>query len=214
VICVQNHDQVGNRALADRLSAMLPFVAVRLAAALMFVAPALPLLFMGEEYGETAPFQYFTSFIDRALTVAVRQGRTAEFARFAWARPIPDPDAPGTFVASRLNHALAQAPRHRELRRYYRDWLSLRRAHPALGASGKALTRATLDAAGEVLTVTRSAPGGERVVLVANLTAEPRPLAVARPRRRLIDSADPRFGGPGTESPLAPYQVLLDEATG
>jgi len=183
-------------------------------AALMFVAPALPLLFMGEEYGETAPFQYFTSFIDRGLTEAVRRGRAAEFSRFAWARPIPDPDAPSTFVASRLNHALAQAPRHRELRQYYRDWLALRRDHPALGAAGKHLTRATLDAAGEVLTVTRSAPGGERVVLSANLTADPRPLTAPRGRRPLLDSADPRYGSPGTGLPLAPYQVLLDEATG
>ena len=214
VICVQNHDQVGNRALADRLSTMLPFEAVKLAAALMFVAPALPLLFMGEEYGETAPFQYFTSFIDRGLTEAVRRGRAAEFSRFAWARPIPDPDAPSTFVASRLNHALASAPRHRELRQYYRDWLALRRDHPALGATGKHLTQATLDAVGQVLTVTRSALGDERVVLSANLTAEPRPIANPPGRRRLLDSADPRYGSPGTGSPLAPYQVLLHEATG
>jgi maltooligosyltrehalose trehalohydrolase len=214
IVSVQNHDQVGNRALADRLSTMLPFEAVKLAAALMFVAPALPLLFMGEEYGETAPFQYFTSFIDRGLTEAVRRGRTAEFARFAWSRPIPDPDAPGTFVASRLNHALAGAPRHRELRQYYRDWLALRRSHPALGPAGKPLTRASLDDAGDLLTVTRATPGGQGLVLTANLTAEPRPLGVPRGRRPLIDSADPRYGGAGTESPLAPYQVLLDEATG
>jgi maltooligosyltrehalose trehalohydrolase len=215
VICVQNHDQVGNRALADRLGTIVSFEAVKLAVALLFTTPALPLLFMGEEYGETAPFQYFTSFIDRELTEAVRRGRAAEFARFAWARPIPDPDAPGTFVASRLNHALAGAPRHRELYRYYRDWLALRRAHPALGAAGKPLTRASLDADGHVLTVTRSGPGGERVVLSANLTGEPRPLVSAPGRRRpLLDSADPRFGGPGTASPLGPYQVLLDEPTG
>jgi maltooligosyltrehalose trehalohydrolase len=215
IISVQNHDQVGNRALADRLGTMLPFEAVKLAAALLFVTPALPLLFMGEEYGETAPFQYFTSFIDRDLTEAVRHGRTAEFARFAWTRPIPDPDAPSTFVASRLNHSLASAPRHRELYQYYRHWLELRRAHPALGATHKQRTRVTLDAAGEVLTVTRWAPSGEGVVMLANLTGAPRPIA-APPglRRRLLDSADPRFGGPGGTAPLAPYQVLLDEATG
>jgi maltooligosyltrehalose trehalohydrolase len=143
----------------------------------------------------------------------VRRGRAAEFARFAWGRPIPDPDAPSTFVASRLNHALADAPRHRELHQYYRDWLRLRRSHPALGARGKALTHAAFDPAGEVLTVTRAGPGGERVVLTANLTDEPRPLEAPRGRRRLLDSADPRFGGGATGSPLAPYQVLLDEAT-
>jgi maltooligosyltrehalose trehalohydrolase len=213
VICLQNHDQVGNRALADRLGTILPFEAVKLAAALLFVTPALPLLFMGEEYGETAPFQYFTSFIDRGLTEAVRRGRAAEFARFAWGRPIPDPDAPSTFVASRLNPSLAQAPRHRELLRYYREWLALRRSHPALGASGKSLTQASIDPDGHVLTVARSAPDGRRAVLRANLTGEPRPIAVPPPRHRLLDSADPRFGGSATGPPLAPYQVLLDEAT-
>jgi len=214
VISVQNHDQVGNRVLGDRLSTILPFEAVKLAAALLFVSPALPLLFMGEEYGETAPFQYFTSFIDRELTEAVRRGRTAEFARFAWARPIPDPDAPSTFVASRLNHSLATAPRHRELYQYYRRWLELRRTHPALGAAHKAATRVSLDATGQVLTVRRSAPSGEAIVLSANLAAEPRPLgAPPAGRRRLLDSVEPRFGGAGTTAPLAPYQVLLDEAT-
>jgi maltooligosyltrehalose trehalohydrolase len=214
IISVQNHDQVGNRALADRLSAMLPFEAVKLAAALLFVAPALPLLFMGEEYGETAPFQYFTSFIDRELTEAVRRGRAAEFARFAWARPIPDPDAPSTFVASRLNHSLAGAPRHRELLHYYRRWLELRRSHPALGAEGKDRTRVALDPAGEVLTVRRSAASGAAIVLTANLTAEARPMDVPGGVRRLLDSAHPAFGGPGTPAPLGPHQVLLDEATG
>jgi maltooligosyltrehalose trehalohydrolase len=214
IVSVQNHDQVGNRALADRLGTILPFEAVKLAAALLFVAPALPLLFMGEEYGETAPFQYFTSFIDRDLTEAVRRGRTAEFARFAWNRTIPDPDAPATFVASRLNPALAGAPRHRELLQYYRRWLRLRRSHPALGAAGKERTRATLDTAGQVLTVRRSAAGGAGVVLVANLTAEARPTAAPAGARRLLDSADPAFGGPGATVPLAPYQVLLHEVTG
>ena len=214
VISMQNHDQVGNRALGDRLSTMLPFEAVKLAAALLFVTPALPLLFMGEEYGETAPVQYFTSFLDHDLTEAVRRGRSAEFARFAWARPIPDPDAPSTFVTSRLNHSLAGAPRHRELYQYYRLWLELRRAHPALGAAHKPGTRVTLDAAGEVLTVARPAPSGARVVLTANLTGEPRLLgAPPKGGRRLLDSADPRFGGSGTNVPLAPYQVLLDEVT-
>jgi maltooligosyltrehalose trehalohydrolase len=211
VISVQNHDQVGNRALGDRLSTIIPFEAVKLAAALMFVSPAVPLLFMGEEYGETAPFQYFTSFIDRELSQAVRRGRAAEFARFAWTRPIPDPDAPGTFVTSRLNHALAAAPRHGELHAYYRRWLELRRTHPALGAAHKQRTGATLDAAGDVLTVTRSAPGGESIVLTANLTPKPRPLAAPPRGRRLLDSGELRFGGTGPSTPLGPFQVLLDE---
>jgi len=210
VVFLQNHDQVGNRAQGERLSTLVGLDAARCAAALLFVAPALPLLFMGEEYGETAPFLFFTSFLDPALAEAVRRGRAAEFSRFAWTQPIPDPGAPSTFVASRLNHALANARRHRALREYYRAWLALRRTHPALGARGKARTRAAIDAEGAVVTVTRVGPAGETVRLVANLTDEPRPAPAEHdPRRILLDSADPRWGGPPRVEPLAPYQAVL-----
>jgi maltooligosyltrehalose trehalohydrolase len=212
VVCVQNHDQVGNRAQGDRLGQVVPFEAVKAAAALLFTAPALPLLFMGEEYGETAPFQFFTSFIDRTLIEAVRRGRAAEFSRFGWQGTIPDPAEPSTFVRSRLSHALANAPRHRELRDYYRRWLALRRAHPALGSAGKDRTRAALDDAG-VLTVDRSGVDGERVRLLTNLTGSPQPLQLPAGWRVLMDSADRRWAGPGDVRPLAPWQALLLEAT-
>src|SRR5213076_2184746 len=114
----QNHDQVGNRAQGDRISTIAPFEAVKLAAGLLLAAPAIPLLFMGEEYGETAPFQFFTSFLDRKLADAVRSGRTAEFSRFAWEGTIPDPGQRATTPrAARLLPALAgttpRAPRPR-----------------------------------------------------------------------------------------------------
>jgi maltooligosyltrehalose trehalohydrolase len=212
VIFIQNHDQIGNRAQGDRLGALVPFEALKLAAALLFVAPAVPLLFMGEEYAETAPFQYFTSFLDRDLAEAVRRGRALEFARFAWQGPVPDPGDPATFVRSRLNPALAGAPRHRELREYYRRWLRLRRRHPALGARGKSGTRADLDPSGAVLTVERAAPSGPGLRLLANLTGEPQPLTEAVPPEAvLIDSADPAFGGPGRVAPLGPWQAVLYE---
>jgi maltooligosyltrehalose trehalohydrolase len=213
VVCIQNHDQVGNRARGDRLGSVVPLEAMKLAAALMFVTPALPLLFMGEEYGETAPFQFFTSFLDRDLVEAVRRGRTTEFTRFAWQGTIPDPGDPATFVRSRLNHPLASAPRHRELREYYKQWLAVRRAHPALGARGKAATQVVTDAAGHVLTVTRSGADGARITLHANLSATPRTAPPMAPEWRiLIDSAEARFGGPGKGRPLLPFQVLLYEA--
>ena len=210
VVCIQNHDQVGNRAQGDRLGAVVPFEALKLAAGLMFVAPALPLLFMGEEYAETAPFQFFTSFLDPGLVEAVRQGRVAEFTRFAWQGAIPDPGDPATFVRSRLNHPLANAPRHRELREYYKHWLTVRRDHPALGADGKSSTTASTDDAEHVLTVTRSGVNGARITLHANLTAMPREAPAMSPEWRVIvDSAEARFGGPGKGRPLLPFQVLL-----
>ena len=211
VICVQNHDQVGNRAQGDRLSTIAPFEAVKLAAGLLLAAPAIPLLFMGEEYGETAPFQFFTSFLDRDLAEAVRKGRTEEFTRFAWQGAVPDPTEPATFVRSRLSHSLAGAPRHRELHQYYRRWLALRRTHPALGTHGKAQTQAAVDAKGTLLTVARDAESGPGVRLFANLTNETQPApAIAAEWRLLIDSDDTRFAGRGRPA-LAPFQLLLFE---
>ena len=137
-----------------------------------------------------------------------RTGRAAEFAKFAWAGGVPDPGAPATFLRSRLNHALATAPRHRELREFYRRWLAVRAQHPALGARHKERTRVALD--GDVLTLSRSEPGGAGVTLVANLSGERRPIP-AISGRSLIDSADPRFGGASGTSPLAPYHSILFE---
>jgi len=213
VICVQNHDQVGNRAQGDRLSTVAPFEAVKLAAGLMLAAPAIPLLFMGEEYGETAPFQFFTSFLDRDLAEAVKKGRAEEFSRFAWQGAVPDPGEPATFVRSRLNPTLAGAPRHQELSQYYRHWLALRRAHPALGARGKERAQATVDAKGTMLTFSREAESGPGVRLLANLTNEARPgPTVPADWRLLLDSDDPRFGGQGRPA-LAPFQLLLYETS-
>jgi maltooligosyltrehalose trehalohydrolase len=212
VVCLQNHDQVGNRAQGDRLSTIVSFAATKMAAALLFAAPALPLLFMGEEYGETSPFQFFTSYLDPALVEAVRRGRAAEFARFGWEGKIPDPSEPATFLRSRLSHPLAGAPRHRELRDYYRQWLSLRRSHPALGAPGKDRTTCDVDPTNSVLTLRRLGPSGAGVCLAANLTAAPSPFAPpAADWRVLLDSEDKRFAGSGTGRPLAPYQAVLYE---
>ncbi len=213
VISVQNHDQVGNRAQGERLSALVPLAAIKLAAALLFIAPAIPLLFMGEEYGETAPFQFFASFLDRDLAGAVRKGRAAEFGRFAWQGQIPDPGDPSTFERSRLNHSLAGVPGHHELREYYRHWLALRRSHPALGTGNKPATRADLDPTGDTLTVRRAAASGAEVRLVANLTGAPRSWGEADVDwKLLLDSNEIRFGGTGpTPTPLGPYQVVLYE---
>jgi maltooligosyltrehalose trehalohydrolase len=211
VLALQNHDQVGNRAVGDRLSTVVSFAAVKMAAALLFAAPGLPLLFMGEEYGETAPFQFFTSFLDPALVEAVRQGRAAEFKRFGWEGKIPDPSEPATFLRSRLSHALAGAPRHRELYQYYRQWLTLRRAHPALGAGGKTRAQCEIDETQGLLTLTRPAPDGSAVRLIANLTAAATPVALPITTQVLLDSEDRRFAGSGTTRPLAPYQAILYE---
>jgi maltooligosyltrehalose trehalohydrolase len=109
VICAQNHDQVGNRARGERLTALVPRGACKLAAVLLLLAPETPLLFMGEEYGEQAPFQFFSDFSDPALRQAVSQGRRREFSEFEW-NQVPDPHDPATFERSKLQWNLDHRP--------------------------------------------------------------------------------------------------------
>ncbi|HYS52380.1 MAG TPA: malto-oligosyltrehalose trehalohydrolase [Thermoanaerobaculia bacterium] len=122
VVFAQNHDQVGNRMHGERLSTLVSPEKLRLAAAVVVLSPFLPMLFMGEEYGETAPFQYFTSHSDPGLIEAVRRGRREEFEDFEWVGEAPDPHDHETFRRSKLNWR-EDGP----LRDLYRDLLRLRR---------------------------------------------------------------------------------------
>lgn len=132
VVSAQNHDQVGNRMMGDRLSTIVSPEKVRLAAAVIILSPFLPMLFMGEEYGETAPFQYFTSHADADLIEAVRKGRREEFDDFDWHGTPPDPHDEETFLRSKLNWSLLDAEEHAEIWRLHRELLQLRRDTPAL----------------------------------------------------------------------------------
>jgi maltooligosyltrehalose trehalohydrolase len=107
VICIQNHDQVGNRAQGERLTALIPRGARMLAAALLLLAPETPLLFMGQEYDEPNPFQFFTDYGDPTLQKAVSEGRRNEFKDFDF-QDVPDPQDPGTFNRSKLNWRLTE----------------------------------------------------------------------------------------------------------
>ena len=138
VVAIQNHDQTGNRARGERLATLVSPEALRLAAALLLLSPYVPLLFMGEEHGETSPFLYFVSHGDPALVEAVRRGRQEEFAAFAWSGEVPDPQAEETFEASRPRWERARSGPGATMLALYRDLLRLRRSAPALrpGAAG------------------------------------------------------------------------------
>ena len=129
VVYAQNHDQIGNRMRGERLAAIVSPAKLRLAAAAVILAPFLPMLFMGEEYGETAPFQYFTSHSDEDLIEAVRRGRLEEFDDFDWNGEAPDPHAEETFQRSKLTRRGDDS-----LRQLYADLLRLRRETPSLRA--------------------------------------------------------------------------------
>ena len=131
VAFTQNHDQVGNRARSDRYAASLPPAAVRLAAGILLLAPRLPLLFMGQEYGETNPFPFFSDFSDPKLVEAVREGRKKEFAYFGWDGEVADPFDPATRDSAVLSWAWTD-PVRAGIRRLYRDLLRLRRELPIL----------------------------------------------------------------------------------
>ncbi|MEU2852756.1 malto-oligosyltrehalose trehalohydrolase [Streptomyces syringium] len=130
----QTHDQVGNRALGDRLSARLSPGLLACAAALVLCAPFTPMLFMGEEWGARTPWQFFTDHTDPALAEAVRTGRRREFAAHGWAeKDIPDPQDPATRDRSCLDWSEPDRAPHRGLLDWYRRLIALRRTEPALG---------------------------------------------------------------------------------
>ncbi|MGH7830852.1 MAG: DUF3459 domain-containing protein, partial [Candidatus Binatia bacterium] len=203
VVFAQNHDQVGNRMLGDRLSEAAPFEALKLAAATVILSPFLPLIFMGEEYGEEARFPYFVSHSDPELVEAVRRGRKEEFAGFRWQGEIPDPQDRQTFTSAKLNHGLRQKDRHRLLHDFYRELIRLRKQIPALARSSKE----TMDVIGyeedRVLLVRRWADGGE-VFMISNFGDKQTAVSLPVPEGRwqkLLDSTDERWHGTGSALP-------------
>ena len=131
VIAVQNHDQVGNRATGDRMSALVDEGSLQAAAALLLTAPFTPMLFQGEEWAASSPFQYFTDHADPDLGAAVREGRRREFAAFGWLpEAVPDPQDRATFDRSKLVWDELDEPYHRRVLDWYRALIELRRRLP------------------------------------------------------------------------------------
>jgi maltooligosyltrehalose trehalohydrolase len=203
IVFAQNHDQVGNRPLGDRLAQAASLDQLKLAAGAVLLAPNIPMLFMGEEYGETAPFQYFVSHGDPVLVEAVRKGRAEEFARFRWGGEIPDPQSEETFQRSKLNWELRKEGRHRVLWDFYRKLLRTRREIPALAHPDKRATEVTAFAPEKVLLLRRWT-GSSQIFAVFNFSARRFTLSLPVPAghwRKQLDSAEPRWQGQGSELP-------------
>lgn len=200
VVATQNHDQVGNRAHGERLPALAPPEAVKALAALLLLSPFTPMLFMGEEYGETAPFLYFVSHSDPVIVDMVRNGRRGDFEEFARGAPPPDPLAESTFARSRLDHALAEAEPGATLLALHTRLIALRRALPRAGVE----TARPIDRLFR-LRYSRSGTGdGADAIVIANLGdhEETVTLDADRPAWRLaLDTAAARWGGPGSGLP-------------
>ena len=197
VVCIQNHDQVGNRMRGERLSALTDFETLKLAAGAVLLSPYVPLLWMGEEYGETAPFLYFISHNDPTLVRAVRQGRGEEFSDFHDDGDCPDPQAEQTFLRSGLQWELLDRQPHRILLDYYHYLIALRKERPNY-ADRSQMTVHTVEAMS--LLVWQRPFADCCWCCVMNFGRTPGryslPDASSRWKTRL-DSADPHWHGPG-----------------
>ncbi|NLC11604.1 MAG: DUF3459 domain-containing protein, partial [Firmicutes bacterium] len=152
VVCLQNHDQVGNRGRGERLSLLVDFPFLKAAAGLLFMTPYIPLLFMGEEYAEKKPFLFFTDYIDQKLKKAVSEGRKEEFKGFNW-DVFPDPEDDASFFNSRLTPEAEWKEENKKILNFYKDLIALRKKHPALHFLDKDNTQVKVN--GRVVEVSR-----------------------------------------------------------
>ncbi len=195
VAFTQNHDQVGNRPLGDRLDREAGLDGSRVAAALVLLSPFTPMLWMGEEHAEPAPFQYFVSHGDPELVEAVRRGRAAEFADFETGRPVPDPQAEETFLRSKISWPVLDAPPHRAMLAYYTRLIELRRDLRVVARADAV----RCEAAGPVIVMWY----GEATpaIVIANVSPSPRRIPPpsgapgAEELKIVLNSEDPTWGG-------------------
>jgi len=206
---LQNHDQVGNRALGDRIGHLVPPEAQMAGAALVLLGPFVPLLFAGEEWAASAPFQYFTAHGDEALGAAVREGRRREFPGFLRdGIEVPDPQDPATFERSRLLWAERATEPHTSMLAWYRRLIAFRAAHPELRDGSRPTV--SVDAQAGWLVMERG-----RLRIAANLgpAACAVPLEGPGPWRILLASND-RTALSGGRVDLPGWSVAVAEPAG
>lgn len=213
VVCSQNHDQVGNRRVGERSSTLICFDAQKLSAGAVVLSPFIPMLFMGEEYGETAPFLYFTNHSDPQLGKAVREGRRAGFSGFHADGDVPDPQAQSTFWASKLDHHLRKSPPHQTLLNFYRELLHLRKTLPALSEIDRCIVSVTSGEPDSCLCVLRSF-ADQSLSIVFNFgdkSANCSGRFTSGIWQKVLDSSETKWMGMGATTPAlftAPIQGL------
>jgi maltooligosyltrehalose trehalohydrolase len=216
IVFIQNHDQVGNRPLGERFNEVTDFESYKLAAGAMLVSPYIPLLFMGEEYAEINPFQFFADYGDKDLIEAVRKGRKEEFSFLYSGEDVPDPVAPETFRRSKLDWSRVDSGRHKLILEFYREMIAIRKALPAL----RRLDRAGMEMTSQgpaFFMMRRSSGTGDvetgEIFCMMNFnpgTVEMRVQVSDGEWELTMDSSDRRWGGPGSKAPRSakPGHVL------
>ena len=212
VICTQNHDQVGNRMLGERLSTLVSFEALKLAAGALLLSPNVPLLFMGEEYAEEAPFLYFVSHTDPDLVKAVREGRKKEFSAFHLEGEYKDPESHDTFHESQLKWNW-QEGKHKVMRELYQHLIQLRQSIPAL----KNLDRKNLEASAieqDKLLFLHRWDGKSQIFCIMNFNDKNVNFKPTLPNgnwQKILDTSESKWMGSGSTMPdkLTPEQLTI-----
>jgi maltooligosyltrehalose trehalohydrolase len=185
VVYLQNHDQIGNRALGDRLSMTLSPGMLRVGATLLFTGPFTPMLFMGEEWAATTPWQFFTSHPEPELAAAVAAGRRHEFAAHGWPEgEVPDPQSPSTFERSRLDWSELDGSAGREMYRFHQQLIRLRKETPDL--SDPWLDKVEVRTGDRYVSVDRG-----RCLVVANLAPHRQRVAVRAGQATVLLATEP-----------------------
>ncbi len=215
VPCIQNHDQVANTSKGQRLASLVSLEKQKLAAAVLLCSPFLPLLFMGQEYGEAAPFLFFTSFQDADLVAAVRAGRKKEFAAYYAEEDFPDPQAQRTFELCKLDWNKLSLYPHAEILRLHRDLLSLRQRYACLNNCRKDLTALAFDEQAKWLVMTRGDTSEARAMLLCNFSAHVQSVPTGPVRRRFelaLSTADANYGS-SPDSTQPPKLLVAENQT-
>ncbi len=226
VVFIQNHDQVGNRSSGDRLSGLVPFESLKLAAGVLLCSPFIPMLFMGEEYGEESPFLYFVSFGDEDLVRAVRSGRAGEFEDFEWRGEFPDPQDRGSFDRSKIDWEKRKSGRHGFILDYYRELLHWRKEIPALAFPRKDGLKVSGIEEDRTIICYRQHDESE-AFFAMNFSDERRSMPIESLEgawMKRVDSSDDRWSGPGAIAPerwepgddlvLPPSSIVVYEKDG
>lgn len=210
VVFIQNHDQIGNRMLGERLTHLVSFEALKLAAGVLFLSPNVPLIFMGEEYAEDAPFLYFVSHTDPSLVNAVKEGRKKDFAAFHLEGEFVDPFSTDTFQKCILNWKKQHEGKHKVLREFYRNLILLRKSMPSLNKLDKTSLETFVIEEDKILLLRRGSNNQQILCLFnfneTNITFQ---IPFNGNWQKIFNSADAQWLGSGSTLP----EELSDNST-
>ena len=203
VVFTQNHDQVGNRALGERLTHLVSFEALKLAAAVLLLAPNVPLIFMGEEYAEDAPFLYFVSHTNPELVEVVREGRKKDFADFQIEGEFIDPFSEDTFHKCKLNWEKRQEGTHKVMLELYQHLIQLRRTIPALKTLNKQNLAASVSEEHKLMFLHRWSQNSQ-IFCIMNFNDKDVSFKATPPNgnwQKTLNSSEPKWMGSGSVLP-------------